>query len=276
MSRTKKFLYNSISTGFFQGIVMIAGFITPRVMLKYYGSEINGLVSSINQFIIYFNLVEAGLSGAAIYSLYKPLADKNYIGINSIISAARKFYIQSGYIFLSLTIGLATLYPLLVKTDEVTVFNVGILVLILGVNGTLEFFTLAKYRVLLTADQRTYVVSIASTVHIIVNTIIIVILARLEVNIILLRIVALFSIFLRSAILMVYVKVKYSFVNYHEKPNYGALSKRWDALYLQILGAIHSGAPIVILTFISRNLKVVSVYTIFNMIIAGINGVLSI
>ena len=57
---------------------MIAEFIIPCIMLKYYGSEINGLVSSINQFIVYFNLVEAGLSGAAIYVLYKPLAGKNH------------------------------------------------------------------------------------------------------------------------------------------------------------------------------------------------------
>ena len=66
MNRTKKFLYNSISTAFYQMVVMIAGFITPRFMLINYGSEINGLVSSINQFITYFNLVEAGLGSAAV------------------------------------------------------------------------------------------------------------------------------------------------------------------------------------------------------------------
>ncbi|MCR3922961.1 MAG: hypothetical protein NUK65_10690, partial [Firmicutes bacterium] len=69
---------------------------------------------------------------------------------------------------------------------------------------------------------------------------------------------------------------KYKFIDYKEKPDYEALSKRWDALYLQILGAIQSGAPIVILTFVTKNLKVVSVYTIFNMVIAGLNGILSI
>ena len=70
-------------------------------MLKYYGSEINGLVSSINQFIVYFNLVEAGLSGAAIYALYKPLAENNHKAINSIVSAARNF-IRNQAIFLYL------------------------------------------------------------------------------------------------------------------------------------------------------------------------------
>jgi len=276
MSRTKKFFYNSMTTAFYQILVMVAGFITPRVMLVYYGSEINGLISSINQFIVYFNLVEAGLSGAAIYALYKPLADNNHKAINGVVSAAKKFYIQSGYIFVSLTIGLAVLYPLYVKSDAVTSLNIGLIVLILGVNGALEFFTLAKYRVLLSADQRTYVLSLASIVHIVVNTLIIVVLASQRVDIVVLRFVALFSIFLRSFILMFYVKVKYEYINYKEKPNFAALNKRWDALYLQILGAIHSGAPIVILTVITKNLKLVSVYAIFNMVIAGLNGILRI
>ena len=276
LNRTKKFFYNSISTAFYQVILMLAGFITPRVMLEFYGSEINGLVSSINQFIVYFNLVEAGLSGAAIYALYKPLADNDYKAINGVVSAAKKFYTQSGYIFVSLTIGLAVIYPMFVKTDAVTPHNIGLLVLILGVNGALEFFTLSKYRALLSADQRTYVISIASTVHIVVNTLIIVVMANMGANIVIIRFVALLTIFLRSFILMVYVKLKYKYINFKEKPNTVALNKRWDVLYLQILGAIHIGAPVVILTIMLNDLKIVSVYVIFNMVIAGISGILGI
>lgn len=255
---------------------MLAGFITPLVMLKVYGSEINGLVSSINQFIVYFSLVEAGLSGAAIYALYKPLANNDHKAINGVVSAAKKFYTQAGYIFISLTIGLAVIYPMLVKTDAITPFNIGLLVFILGINGALEFFTLSKYRALLSADQRTYIVSLASIVQVVVNTLIIVVLANLRADIVVLRFVALLSIFSRSLILIIYVKVKYKYINYKEEPNFTALNKRWDVLYLQVLGAIQFGSPIVILTIISRDLKVVSVYAIFNMVIAGLNGILSI
>jgi len=276
MGRTQRFFYSTISTAFYQMIVMIAGFITPRIMLKYYGTEINGLVSSINQFIVYFNLVEAGLSGAAIYALYKPLADRDHKAINEIVSAAKRFYTQSGYIFISLTIGLAIFYPFFLKTDMLSPLSVGTLVLILGVNGALEFFTLAKYRVLLSADQRMYIISLASLVHVITNTLIVVILGTMRINIVVLRFVALLSIFLRSFILMFYVKTKYKFVNYKEKPNLQALNKRWDALYLQILGVVHKGAPVVVLTLFTRNLKLVSVYTIYNMVIASLNGILSI
>jgi len=245
-------------------------------MLDVYGSEINGLVSSIVQFISYFNLVEAGISGAAIYALYKPLADNDHKTINGIVSASKKFYIQSGYIFVSLTIGLAVFYPFYIKTNQLSPVYVGLMVLILGVNGALEFFTLAKYRVLLSADQKTYVISLSSILQIVVNTILIVVLAHFKVNIVLLRFVALFSIFSRSAILMIYCKSKYKYLNYKETPNKQALNKRWDALYLQVLGAVHTGTPVVLITLILKDLKLVSVYTIFNMVIAGISGVLSI
>lgn len=275
MNRTKKFLYNSVSTGIYQIIVMIVGFITPRVMLKVYGSEINGLVSSIAQFISYFNLVEAGIANAAIYALYKPLAENNYKSINGVVSAAKKFYTMSGYVFILLVGGLSIVYPVFITTNALSPIDVGLLVLVLGVSGALEFFTLSKYRVLLSADQKTFVISIASTIHMIINTLIIVLLANFKINIVLLRAIALISVFLRSIILYLYVKINYKFINYKSKPNNEALNKRWDALYLQILGSVQTGTPVILATMFT-NLKMVSVYSIFNMVLQGINGVLSI
>ena len=124
MSRTKKFMYNTITTAIYQVIVLLVGLITPRVFLNAYGSEINGLVTSINQFITYFNLVEAGLAGAAVYALYKPLAEKNYLKINSIVSAAKNFYMKAGYIFVTLVIAMAIIYPIFVKTSVLSNFEV--------------------------------------------------------------------------------------------------------------------------------------------------------
>lgn len=275
MSRTKKFLYNSFTTALLQIVTLITGFIIPRLMLTSYGSEINGLVSSISQFISYFNLAEAGLASAAIYALYKPLADKDYDSVNGVVSAAKRFYILSGYIFVSLTIGLAIIYPFIVKSTKVNPIGVCLLVLVIGTAGALEFFTLSKYRVLLSADQKIGVISITSIIAIVLNTVIIAVLATLKVDIILLRFVAIFSVFARSIILWGYVKLKYKYINYKAKPNNAALNKRWDALFLQVLGTVQSATPVVIAT-IFTSLKEVSVYTIFNMVIGGISSILSI
>ena len=115
LSRTRRFFYSTITTMLYQVLVFLAGFITPKVMLTYYSSEINGLVTSITQFITYFNLVEAGLSGAAIYALYSPIAKKDYEEISSVVTAAKKFYFQAGEIFFALVSIFAVVYRFVVN-----------------------------------------------------------------------------------------------------------------------------------------------------------------
>ena len=109
MSRTQQFIKSTLATGIYQVVLMLSGFILPKVMLSCYGSEVNGLVTSITQFIQYITLVEAGLSGAAIYALYKPLAENNHRQISRVVVAARKFYTKSGWIFVVLVAMLAAL-----------------------------------------------------------------------------------------------------------------------------------------------------------------------
>ena len=49
---------NSISSLLLQMVTIISGFIIPRLILKTFGSEVNGLVSSLNQFLGYITLLE--------------------------------------------------------------------------------------------------------------------------------------------------------------------------------------------------------------------------
>lgn len=275
LNRTDKFLYNTFFAASYQIVLLLVGFITPRIMLQYYGSEINGLITSITQFITYFNLVEAGLAGAAVYALYKPLADNDYREISAIVVATKRFYMISGYAFLTLVMGLALMYPMIVKVSGLGYWQVFLLVLILGFSGVLEFFTLGKYRALLTADQKLYVISISSILYIISNTIILMGMAIPQINIVIVKAVALSSILLRCLVLYLYSKRNYTYVDYKVPPNNQALNKRWDALYLQILGAVHTGAPVIIAT-IFTDLKTVSIYSVYNMIIGGIAGILGI
>ncbi len=273
--RTSKFIYNAFFAAGYQIVVFAAGFIAPKIMLVYYGSDINGMITSITQFISYFTLVEAGLSGAAVYALYKPLVERDPKQISSVVTATQKFYKKSGYIFLGLVLILAFVYPLCIDFVGLSYWQIFLLVLTLGFSGVMEFFTLAKYRAVLTADQKLYMISISSAMYVILNTVLLVCMAALHADIVVVKMVALSSILLRSFILYRYTRRNYPYINYKEQPNDKALDKRWDALYLQILGVIHTGAPIVIAT-IFLNLKAVSIYSVYNMVMSGISGILGI
>lgn len=276
-SRTKKFLKNSASMFINQLVVLISGFILPRVMISCYSSEINGLVSSIAQFVNYVCLVESGISAATVYALYKPLAEKDNEGISSIVSAAKNFYLKAGWIFFVVIAILAVLYPFFINVpDGMQYVDIVILVFVSSVSGVLDFFTLAKYRALLTADQKTYVLALATSVYTILNVLIITILAKTGQDICVVKSIALLSIVVRSLILIFYCKKKYPNINYKATPNNKALDKRWEALFQQVLSVVQNGAPIIILTVVCRDLVLVSIFSIFNMIMGGINSVLSI
>lgn len=275
MNRTDRFIKNTIWAGILQTVTLAVGFIIPRVLLVYYGSEVNGLVSSLTQFITYFSLLEAGLSGAAVFSLYKPLAQEQFDKISEIVVATKKFYVQAGYYFCGFVLVLALVYPQLVHTQSLTQIDVFILILIIGVNGALEFFTIAKYRSILTADQRTYVISYSHVIHLAIYATIVCAAAAGGLNIVMVRFLGLLSILVRTLFLSLYSRKQYGYLNFKAKPNTVALNQRWDVFYQQILASVQAGMP-VILTTIILGLKSVSVYTVYYMVIGGMNGVMGI
>ena len=56
--RSKKALKNIISSLLLQLVTVICGLILPRAIIGKYGSNVNGLISSITQFLTYITLLE--------------------------------------------------------------------------------------------------------------------------------------------------------------------------------------------------------------------------
>ena len=275
MNRTQKFALNSTTAALYQIVAMVLGFITPSLMISTYGSEVNGLVSSINQLISYISLVEAGLSGAAVYSLYKPLADNDHAGVNGIVSAAKQFYIKTGYIFSAAALLLGILFALLKSTQALSPFMVFILVLLLSANGCVDFFVLARFRVILTSDQRMYVISLLSTIQVVIRAVVIIVSCKFRFHVLMLYALALLPILVKIIVLYYYCNRNYPYLDFKAKPNIESLGRRYDVIYQQILGTIQTGAPTIIAT-VFLNLVTVSVYSVYNMVLNGINGVLNI
>ncbi len=273
--RSKSSVYNLMAATVLQFVTLIIGIILPKLMIEIYGSEINGLVSSIKQFISYITLVEAGLAGACIYSLYKPLANNQYSEINSILSSAKKFYNKSGIIFSILVLVLVLIFPYIIDSENINNITIMGLVLVLGINGSMEFFSMGKYRVLLTADQKSYIISLIQTIGQIVNFSIIILLSIKGVNIVIVQLFASLSYILRSLLFGFYVNKKYKYIDLNAQPNDSALAQRWDVLFHQVASMVVFNSPIILIT-IFCNLKDVSIYTVYNMIFVGINGIIGI
>lgn len=272
--RAKLSLYNSSSAMLLQIVNMIINLILPRVIVLEYGSATNGLVTSIRQFVQYFNVVEGGLAFAAVYALYKPLAENDHDRINHILSGANKLYNYSGLIFSGLVVAGAFVYPIFVHEEGITPLTMGMLVVIIGAQGALEFFAVGKYKALFTADQKSYVISLINAMAATLNSAIIIVLAKLHLDIVLVWLFSLTSFIIRMLAYILYARRKYKNLDFNAEPDFKALDKRWDSLILQILGAVTVGTPVLVISFMC-GLKESSVYTVYNMVFASVLAILS-
>ncbi|PLR91237.1 lipopolysaccharide biosynthesis protein [Bacillus sp. T33-2] len=259
--RSKNALNNLIAALSLSVITAISGLILPKLFIMTYGSEINGLISSIKQFLVYLALVEAGIGYASMAILYSPLKEKNYKAVNSILSATKTHYIKSGWIFLGLVLLLAVGYPYVVANQ--IPWNLSFfMVLALGISGVAEFFLIGKYNVLLTAAQKGYIVSYIQTGGLLLNIAASVILILLETNPVLVQLIASCLFVLRFVFLKMYIAKNFKKINYGEVPDNNALNKKWDVLIHQIVSLVLANTPIIMIT-VFLGLKEVSVFSVY-------------
>ena len=84
VSRTIKTNINIISALLYQAVAALIGLVLPRFVLEHYGSAANGLMQSIGQVLNYASLLEFGVGGVVLASLYQPLAQKNTAEVSRI------------------------------------------------------------------------------------------------------------------------------------------------------------------------------------------------
>ena len=146
-----------------QLITLIFGLIVPRLFIQTFGSEMNGLLSSLGNIYSYLALVEAGVGTVAIQALYGPIGRNDKKDINEIMTATSNYYNKAGFLYLLGVIGIAILYPLTVTTTipKMTVFTLTILS---GMGGVINFWVQGKYIVLLQAEGKKYLMSIVTMI----------------------------------------------------------------------------------------------------------------
>ncbi|MDY5766225.1 MAG: hypothetical protein SPK29_04680, partial [Peptoniphilaceae bacterium] len=89
--RDKSRVAKNVFFGFGSKLLSLAlGLIVPRLFIVSFGSEINGVISTITQIYTYLALLEAGIGNSAVNALYEPLSSKNYDVVNKVLTQARR------------------------------------------------------------------------------------------------------------------------------------------------------------------------------------------
>ncbi len=271
-SRTKNATLNIVFAILLQIVTFIRGLILPRIIIPTYGSDVNGMISSITQFLSYISLLEAGVGSIFRASLYKPLAKRDFDGVSGIINEQKRFYRKLGVIFSLYVVVLCFIYPIIAKTQ----INKGYIVtciLILSVSTFAEYFVSLPYVSLLSADQRVRITYIVSIIYTIINIFVTLFWVRFEADIRLIYLSMCIIGLLRPLFYVLYVKRHYR-LSKNAKCDETALKQRWNGMVHHFAFYIHNNTDSTILTvFIST--AMVSVYNVYGAIIFGVEKIIT-
>ena len=253
-----------------QFVVLICGLIVPRLLLATFGSEAYGATTSIANFLSYITLLEGGIGGVARAALYKPLAEDDTRTVSIIVAEIKRFFRVIGYVYLAYVIVLAFSYKFIADVQVFDYASTVLLVLAISISTFAQYFIGISYSILLQAAQRSYDADIVNIITTILNTILIVILVFAGSNLILVKFISSCVFVLRPVCMWLIVKKDFD-LDYKIKSDQVYLTQKWDGLAQHIAYFLNSNTDIAVLT-IFYSLTSVSVYSVYNMVVAQIKS----
>lgn len=261
---------NIIASLALQIFTLINGLIVPKLILSFFGSDVNGLVSSITQFLNYITLLEGGIGAVVMAALYKPLAENDSEKVGAVIRAAKNFFKSIALIYVVYAVFLAIIGPLVIwKSFEWK--YVALLVVVIAINSFVQYYFSICYKILLNADRKGYVVYLTQIVFLIVNLLLAIIVIRMYPSIHILKLANAIAFCIQPLVFSIFVKKHYR-IDEKCEPDKAALSQRWDGFGQNIAYVVHMNTDVTVLTLLS-SLSNVSIYSVYNLVAVGLKNI---
>lgn len=265
--RNKKLVKNTISALILQLITIICGFILPRLILESFGSEVNGLISSISQFLQVISFLEMGIGAVVSSSLYKPLSQKDDNLTSKIIVSANIFFNKLGNILLIYVVGLIFIYPQITHQNFDFIYTT-ILIIAISISSFSRYYFGLVDGLLLTSDQRGYIQYNIQIITLLINTIACVILIKMGKSIQFVKLTTSFIYLARPLIQRIYVNKHYNInrkITYTKEP----IQQKWNGIAQHISANVLDSTDTIVLS-IFTSLSIVSIYSIYYLVIEGV------
>ena len=272
-SRIKKANYNILLMALYELVNFASSLIIPRLIIRTYGSAYNGMVSSITQFLSWITILCIGIAGPTRVALYSSLAKGDKEKTSAIVNAHANYMKKVAYALVGYIVLMAVVYPLVLK-EEFSYLGVAVLVFALGLHTFSQYFFGMTYQTLLAADQRSYIYYFVMTISVISNVIISVILIHVGSSIQIVKFASSTVFFVGLFLLSIYTIKKYQ-INKQIPADNSALSQRKDAMGHSIANIVHDNTDMIVLT-VFCGVEVVSVYSVYNLVMKGLKQLLNI
>ncbi|WP_433959090.1 lipopolysaccharide biosynthesis protein [Cytobacillus horneckiae] len=261
-----------------QLISIFMSFIVRTVFIYTLGVEYLGVEGLFSSILMMLSLANLGFDTAMIYSLYKPLADKNEHKIQALMNLYKKAYRIIGLIVLF--IGLCIL-PFLSEllNGSTNIKNIPLIYILFLLNSVISYYFVYKQSIII-ADQKNYIISKIHTKFIIVSNLAQMIILITTQNYIL---VLSLQIILRVAENIYLAKKADNLYPFLKEKNTAKLSKQekkeffenlYSLLLYKISGVVINGTDNIIIS-IFLGITIVGIYSNYLLILTTMTSILS-
>ena len=272
MNKTK-LSKNLIITFCSYAFLLVANIFVSKIVLISYGSEVNGLLSSVNQVFSYIALLEAGIGTATTMAFFKPLAQEDEKEINRVYSASVVYYRSVLKWYLLCVIAVSFIWPFLLKTtiDYWTIFGV---ISIQGVSNALTFYFVSTITNYLLASGKNYINAYVHTAITIITYIAKAIVSLCGGHVLIITATLLAINILKCIFYWCYKKVKCKDIRIEPTVDKGILGQRNAFLIHEISGCVFSATDLILIS-IFCSLKMASVYAVYSMVVLAISTIIA-
>lgn len=267
MNKFEVIIKNTVYDFIYYIIVFVIGMLAPRYIILEYGSEINGLTSSINNLVNMLLLLQSGVVSASTQALYKHVAEKSVYKVSQTISYSSRYLQKIGFKFLSLMILVSTITPLIIKSN---LRNTEIIIAFfaIGLKGFIDIYYVSKYRILFTAYQEKYVLSISTLIEQIVYYSLLFTTIYMHNNYLYIYLWIVISCIIKTSIMSILKGVMHNDISFKGRTCEGFSYIKRNSNYSMINEISHSiiNSMMVILISTMYGLEEASVYSVFFMI----------
>ncbi len=270
MGKESKIKNNLISSLIYQVVLISLSFLLPRLYLENFGSEVNGVLSTIKQIFVYLFLLEAGVGLATTQALYERIGKKDYKSASEVLAATHSYYIKTGIIYFVIVLAIAIVYAYVIPTsiDSNVVF---IIIILTALPALFSYFVQAKYRILMEVDGRRYVINNAETVLQIASNAGKILVLLLTDSLILIQLVYCIIYLTQLIYLYFYAKRRYKWLDLKAKPDFKAISQKNSVLVHQLSGMVFNNTDVILISALC-DFKVASIYAIYNMFFSQVQN----
>ena len=267
MNRAKKLKLNIATSLTNQLAGIVSGFVLPNFFLSYYGSAVNGLVTSITHFLAVISLCECGVGAVVQAALYKPIAENDSAEISRIYKSSSRFFGKISKILIGYMIILMIVFPLIIN-KEFSPFSTGLLIFAVTVSMLAQYYFAITYKLILNAAQLTYIQMSVGAISTVLNIVLSIALMKAGAGIQTVKLVS-STIFLIQPLIYKKAVEKHFIIDKKITLESEPIKQKWNGLAQHIATVILENTDVMILTFFS-SLSNVSIYGVYHLVTNGI------